>query len=207
MKNVIIREAKFFLITLLLYSLHSCMSLNDSWIDLGSGYTYHSDGKWKSIVPKSGYNNTAIYSEVLNYRYDDKFIIAIQKPDYDYYIRFVGSDWATRYHIYCRYLKDSVSNKFKQETTPFIRKSIKEDSSLYKTLKKSGLTDQTSDSDRIKIEYTLDTLFHCDSFYIKLFSSAENYWIIDKDNNIRYGPMTKSEFDKLVQKMKIDLKF
>ena len=61
------------------------MTLNDSWIDLGDGYTYHDDGKWKSIYPNQGYYNTEIYSMIIDYSNGDNYIIAKQDPDYEYY--------------------------------------------------------------------------------------------------------------------------
>ena len=184
----------------------SCMTLNDNWVDLGDNYTFHADGKWKSIYPASGYFDTHIYSEVKDYKFDDKFIIAKQKPDYEHHLEFIESNYSVRFAIYSNFLKDSTSKTFIDETTPFIRKSIKADSSIYRILKSKGVTDQNKIDDQNKIKIILDSVFHKDPFYIRLFSSNENYWLIDKDKNIRYGPMTKQEFDNECRQQNIKLK-
>ena len=196
---------KNFTIGLLLIMLSSCLTMNDSWVDLGDNYTYHEDGRWKRIYSSQGYYNTSIYSEIVDYNYNDKYIIAKQIPDYEHHLIFIGSNYFTRYAGYCYFLKDSTSENFKEDTNPFIRKSIKADSSLYELLKSKGVTDQNLISDKEKIEIVLDSIFQVDSFYVKLFSSTENYWIINKDINERYGPLTESEFEMELVNMKIGL--
>ena len=183
------------------------MTLNDSWTDLGDGYTCNVDGKYNSIYPGQGYYNTKIYSTINDYNFNDKYIIARQNPDYEYYKIFTRGDFCTRFAIYSNYLKDSTSKQFMDETTPFIRQSIKVDSSFYKFLKSKGVTDKNTTEDWDKINPILDSIFHSDPFYVKIFSSKENYWIIDKDNNVRFGPMTFSEFDSLRIDKKINLDF
>ena len=185
----------------------SCMTLNDSWVDLGDGYTFHADGKWKSIYPTSGYFDTHIYSQVTDYKFDDKFIIAKQKPDREHHLVFIESNYSVRFAIYSNYLKDSTSKTFMDETTPFIRKAIKSDSTLYKILKAKGTTDQNQIDDQNKIKIILDSVFQADPFYIRLFSSNENYWLINKDKNIRFGPFTKQQFDNECRQQNIKLKF
>ena len=200
-----IRMLKNFMIGLLLIMLNSCLTINDSWIDLGDNYTYHVDGRWKSIYPSQVYYNTAIYSEIVDYNYNDKYIIAKQIPDYEHHLTFIGSNYSTRYAIYCNFLKDSTSENFMEDTNPFIRKSIKADSSLYKLLKSKGVTDQNLIRDRENIKFVLDSTFQVDSFYVKLFTSTANYWIIDKDINERFGPLTESEFEIELKSMNIGL--
>ncbi len=191
----------------LTFLFSSCMTLNDEWVDLGDNYTFHADGKWKSIYPNQSYYPTQIYSQITDYKFDDNFIIAKQKPDKEHYLIFTSSDYSSRYFNYNSYLKDSTSKTFYDETTPFIRQSIKADSSLYKILKSKGITDQNQIDNQEKIKIVLDSVFQADPFYIRLFSSNENYWLIDKDKNIRYGPFTKEEFDNKCRQQNIKLKF
>jgi hypothetical protein len=183
------------------------MTLNDSWTDLGDGYTCHVDGKNCSIRHGQGYIDTKIYSKVEDYSFDDRYVIAKQNPDYEYYKIFTRSDYCTRFAIYSYYLKDSTSQQFMDDTNPFIRQAIRADSSFYKYLKLKGVTDKNSVQDWEIINPILDSVFKTDPFYKKVFASNENYWIIDKDQNIRYGPLTFNEFDKLRDEKRIDLKF
>ncbi len=185
----------------------SCMILNDDWVDLGDNYTFHTDGKWRSIYPNQSYYPTQIYSQITDYKFDDHFIIAKQKPDKEHYLIFTSSDYSSRYIIYNNFLKDSISKTFNDETTPFIRQAIKADSLLYKLLKSKEITDQNQIDDQEKIKIVVDSVFQTDPFYIRLFSSNENYWLIDKEKNIRYGPFTKKEFDNECRKQSIKLKF
>ena len=104
-------------------------------------------------------------------------------------------------------MTDSASKQFLDETTPFIRRSIREDSSFYQLLKSKGVTDKNSIEDWDIINPLLDSIFHSDPFYKKIFSSNENYWIIDKDENKRFGPLTFTEFENLRRDKRIDLKF
>lgn len=201
-----IRKTLFAILGLTLL-LSSCMTLNDSWVDLGDNYTFHADGKWKSIDPSQTYHNTQIYSQVTDYKFDDKYIIAKQKPDYEYYLEFIESDYSTRFAIYSNFLKDSTSKTFIDETTPFIRQAIRADSLLYRLLKSKGVTDQNQIDDQEKIKIVLDSVFHTDPFYIRLFSSSENYWLIDKDNNTRFGPFSKTDFDKECNQRQVKIKF
>jgi len=193
----------FFIILL----LNSCANLNDEWIDLGDNYVCKLDGSTTSIYNKQTYYNTEIHSKITEYKTDEQYIIAKQKPDYKYYKDFVESNYSTRFAIYEDYLKNSGTEEFKKVTNPFIRKSIIADSSFYKLLKSKGVTSKNQIEDMEKIKIILDSVFHYDPFYKKVFSSKENYWIIDKDNNIRFGPFSKTEFEKELKQKKIRLNF
>jgi hypothetical protein len=188
-------------------SIVSCANLNDTHVDLGDGYTYKTDSKYRSIYPNKGYYNTAIYSTILNYDFDNKHIIAKQKPDYQHHKIFIASDLESRYSIYCSFLRDSTSKDFYNETSPVIREAIKADKDLYKLFKSKGITDQNSIGDQEKIQVTVDSVFKHDPFFIKLFSQNENYWIINKDQNLRWGPLSKQEFEKKASELSIKLKF
>ena len=187
--------------------LNSCANLNDEWIDLGNDYVCKIDGDTKSIYNKQTYYKTEIYSKIIDYKFDLKFIIAKQNPDYEYYKNFVRSNYSIRFAIYEDYLKNSKTETFKKETTPFIRKSIIADSLHYKLLKSKGVTSKNKVEDMKKIEIILDSVFKFDPFYKKVFSSKENYWIIDKANNLRFGPFSKNEFEKELTEKNVVLKF
>jgi hypothetical protein len=187
-------------------TLSSCANMNDSSINLGDEYFYSTDSKWKKIWPSNGYYDTAIYSEVTDYNFNNRYIIAKQIPDYEHHRLFIAEDLESRYMIYCSYLKDSTSKTFYNETTPFIRKAISADSTLYRQLKAKHITDQNSIEDKKGIQAVLDSVFHHDPYYIRLLTAKENYWIIDKNINKRIGPLNKSEFDSQCDELRIDIK-
>lgn len=185
----------------------SCMTLNDSWTDLGDNYKFHADGEWASISPSQMYYQTQIYSKVTAYKFDDQYIIAKQTPDREHYLLFTTSDYTSRFIIYSNFLKNSTTKEYIDETTPFVRQAIEADSSLHKLLVTKGVTDQNQINDQEKIRTVVDSVFRNDPFYIRLFSSSDNYWIIEKAKNRRYGPFTKQEFDHECKQQDINLKF
>jgi len=191
---------------ILLLLTSSCLSINDTYTELGKEYTLICDGKWESIH-SNGYYHTEIYSKVTDYSFDKRYIIAKQEPDYEYYKLFVRADFGSRFRIYCNYLKDSTSQFFMEDTTSFGRQAKREDRSLYRLLKSKGVTIQNMPEDWDKIDPVVDSIFKNDPFYIKVFSLKENFWIIDKDNNIRFGPLSFNEFKKLRAEKNIKLKF
>ncbi|MFN3444662.1 MAG: DUF3997 domain-containing protein [Bacteroidia bacterium] len=193
---------KFFCFVLgLTISLSSCDE--PTWLDLGDNYTYYLDGR---IAPVDLYYNTQIYSDITSYSFDDNYIIAKQKPDYKSYKAQVASDYFDHFFIFNRYLLDTTPERFNKENSPFTRQAIKADSNFYKLLKSKGVTDQNSLDDTNIIQTIVDSVFRADTFYIKLFSSTENYWLIDKKKNIRFGPLTKQEFNNKSRELNIKLK-
>lgn len=144
------------------------MTLNDSWTNLGDGYTCHVDGKNCSIRNGQGYIDTKIYSKVEDYSFDERYVIAKQNPDYEYYKIFTRSDYCTRFAIYSNYLQDSTSQQFMDDTNPFIRKAIRADSSFYQYLQLKGVTDENSIQDWGIINSILDSVFK-QTLFIKKF--------------------------------------
>lgn len=192
---------------MLVVSIPSCMTLNDSSTDLGDGYIFHVDGPYNKIFSNKLYHETHIYSRITEYHVNDRFIIARQVPDINHYRIFTRSDYSTRFSIYSNYLKDTASEALSREITPFVRRKIKRDSILFKTLNSKNVTDQNSISDWEKIDVVLDSIFQINPFYVKLFSSAENFWIIDKDLNQRIGPLTIEEFKEQNRMLGTGLEF
>lgn len=193
-------------ISVLILIFMSCANLNDQWIELGDGYVCDIDSYHKSIIPTQIHYDTHIYSKIIDYKFDEKYIIATQEPDYEYYKLFVGSTFSSRISSYEYYLKDGKTKQFFKETTPFVRKAIIADSTFYKKLSSKGITGANLVPDSDKIEIVLDSIFKTDIFYIKMFSSRLNYWIINKDLNIRFGPFTKEEFEQKCKEKQINLR-
>lgn len=197
-----ISDKLFLLVLGLTFSLSSCDE--PTWIDLGDNYTYFLDGR---IAPVDLYYNTQIYSDITSYSFDDNYIIAKQKPNYESYKALVASDYFDRLFIYNLYHLDTTTERFNKENSPFTRQPIKADSTFYKLLKSNGVTDQNSIEDTKILQELVDSVFHVDTFYIKLFSSTENYWLIDKKKNIRFGPYSKQEFENVCKQNNVKLKF
>jgi hypothetical protein len=203
MKNI---NVKYYILGLISI-FFSCANMNDEWIELGDEYVCKIDSHYKSIIPTNTYFDTHIYSKITDYKFDSIYIIAKQEPDFEYYKSCIESEYSTRFSIYENFLKEGKTKEFKKITTPHIRKAIITDSSFYKNLKSKGITSENQIADMDKIKIILDSVFTTDKFYKKIFTSKLNYWIINKDKNIRFGPFTKSEFENKCKEKRIKLKF
>lgn len=176
---------------------------NNKSIDLGNDYAIRDN---KCIVPTNLYTDTEIYSKVVDYKFNDKFIIAKQNPKISSYKKLVREDLRTRLMIYDGFLKERNDKDYEKTTTPNIVKSIKSDSLIYHRFKKSGLKGNYYDKD-LKIDKVVDSILKNDIFYKKILSNKINYWIINKLENTRFGPFTRIEFENELKLKNINLKF
>ena len=191
-----------FSILILLFIFNSCGIFNRNTKDLGNDYSFNYD---KCIVPRNLFNKTAIYQKIVRYNFNDEFIIVKQKPNKSKFKRMISSDLLTRCMIHEGYLKEGNDKEYKKITTPYIIQCIKGDSLLYFRLKKNGFKNDYEKSDLKIINTATDSIFDNDNYYKKIFSSKVNYWIIDKNKNIRFGPFNKTEFENEIIKKKIEL--
>ncbi len=78
---------------------------------------------------KVSYRNK-IYPEVTDYAYDDKFIVAEQRPSKEAFISSLGSDFLERYETYLMYKKNPeiLNDPFYSK----LRGVVEKDSLLYK---------------------------------------------------------------------------
>jgi hypothetical protein len=132
-----------------------------------------------------------IYPRVTDYAFNEKFIIAEQKPDAEKTIPELGHDLLTRYEKYNLYkrnndiIKDSFYKKYKGV--------IEKDSLFYKEFVRYGGTANESKNRAVGINIAEDLLKY-DSAYFRIFNSKLNYWIIDHVSDSLIGPLTKQEY-------------
>ncbi|REG88769.1 hypothetical protein C8P67_1289 [Flavobacterium aquicola] len=176
---------------------------NNKSIDLGSDYVIRDN---KCIVPTNLYTDTEIYSKVIDYKFNDKFIIAKQTPKISSYKKLVREDLRTRLIIYDGFLKERNDKDYEKITTPSIVNSIKSDSLIYYRFKKNGLKENYYDKN-LKIEEVVDSILKNDMFYKKILRNKINYWIINKLDNTRFGPFTRIEFENELKIKNINLQF
>ena len=171
-------------------------------IDLGNDYSMRD----KTIVPRNLFTGTEIYSKVVEYKFNEKFIIAKQKPKVSSYKKLLKENLITRLRIYDSFLKERNDKDYKEITTPQIIRAIKSDSLIYYQFKERGLKENYYDKS-LKTESVVDSILQNDLFYKKIFRSKVNYWIINKLENTRFGPFTKIEFENELKLENINLKF
>ena len=123
-------------------------------IDLGNDYTLRDN----TIVPVNGYTDTEIYSKIIEYKFNEKFIIAKQKPKISKYRKLVKEDLIIRLMIYDGFLEEGNTKEYENITTPEIINAIKSDSLIYYQIKKRGLNKNYYDKS-LKIENLVDSIF------------------------------------------------
>ena len=188
-----------------IFFINSIFSSHNQSVELIFDYAYRKDEK--SIVPRNLYTDTEVYPKILEYKSNSKFIIVKQKPKISKYQKIVYDNLITRCMIYDGYLKERNNKNYAEITTPYIIKSIKADSLLYCRLKKKGLTENYNEKDLENIRIASDSIVKNDPFYKQIFAEKINYWIIDAENNIRFGPYNKNEFEKEIEVKNISLTF
>ncbi len=72
-------------IIILLILIYSCGGISDSTTELSNGYYYASESANENIIVRHGYKNGDRYipCNVIEYKYDDDYIIAKQLPSPD----------------------------------------------------------------------------------------------------------------------------
>ena len=183
MKNVIT-----IIVLLLLYSCTGTdyreISGNSTFV-AGGGLLYISSNH--AIL-----HRTTIYPDVVDYSYNDDYIIAKQVPDKKDYISFLGEDLYSIYGAYANYIKDTAAY-IKQNGIEFKGK-IEGDSTIYNIFKERGVTRDNSIQDIQQSESIAKYLIEHDPYHQKVFANDTNYWIIYNPQDTLFGPMTKEEY-------------
>lgn len=167
--------------------MSSCANLGDSSTQLGNGYSYQVDGGFRWI----GSDHTMkdrIYSNVIDYAFNDAFIIAIQEPSIKGYTELLSQDLFYRYSFI---LTSKDTSNYEINTRRFLRSYMWEDSGIHKRMLKIMQNNQSTVLDVMPVA---DSILKNDPFYHELFLKKQNYWIIDKRNNEVLGPFNKYEF-------------
>jgi hypothetical protein len=181
---------------LTLFMLVSC---NDG-SDLGNKYYYLPDYEaldigyaYGSMVYKSEnknhFNNVLIYSEIERINYNDKYILAIQKPNKSLIIKRIKDDLELWNNYYSENKKDSLV------------------SLVHKKMLLSNIHKLVGSNKTEKLNITADSIFNNEIFYKKMFQNKSNYYIIQKANDSIFGPLTLKKFDAIKKKKSIDLDF
>ena len=187
MRNITIIIAVFLLI--------SC-NMSDYSEDLVGGYTFSHEGKDYNTI--FGGNHT-IYPNVLEYAFNDDFILVCQKPNKSLYLSWLASDLSCDYGCYNSYLKDSVSEKYSKS-----RYEILADSTIHKIFKHRNISFENTSEDIKKGEEIADSIIQNNPMHKKIFSLDKVFWIIKIKGDLLFGPFSKNEFKEKRKILKID---
>jgi hypothetical protein len=183
------KRCSFFLISFLIYA---CSGIGDSSEKLGGAYVYSDTGGDMEQIYQAnlGYNNN-IYPKVIDYAFDDNFILALQEPHKKAFKSVFAFDLRNRFIRY------GSSVKSKNDSVAIWADDL--DVSLLK----GRISMDNTESDMITSEMIVDSLINANPYYQKIFASKRNYWIIVKSTDQLFGPYSREEYLNKRNELKI----
>jgi len=183
---------KFFSYTLTFLFFLSCTNKKVDYYFLDKDESADIGYPYGSIIYKSSkknyFENILIYSDINQVEFGQKYIIVNQHPNKELMLKKMEDDFNIWSNYYSENKKDSIVN------LSFSKISLKE---IFKL----------GEANNKKFIKVADSILLNDRFNKIIFSNKENYYIIDKEKDKMYGPLTFSEFRKLKTSLKITLDF
>lgn len=184
----------FILFTLLL--MVNCSDMEK----LGNDYYYLPDYEsldigypYGSLVYKSEQQNhfdsIIIFSDIKAVNYDNSYIIVSQMPNRNLILKNVKDNLNTWNDFYAENNKDSLVEL------------------CHKKIKLKEIHHLINKSDSLRINQIADSIFNDNLYYKKIFKNKYNYYIIQKNKDSVFGPLTLTEFRVLKSKKKMALDF
>ena len=177
--------------------------MGDQTRALSGGYIYRVDGSMRYVLPDHIFHE-GIYPDVIAYSFDDNFILILQKPSRKHVINFLAQDILTRYLVL--YHAGEIEDLKPGEKEILVNGYI-QDSSFYSMLNDVFSPNNTAEDIRKSTEIAKE-LLDKNPYYTSLLEKELSYWIIDHSSGIKFGPLTREEFESQSIRLKIpeDLK-
>lgn len=180
----------FGVISAFLLVVASCANLGDSATDLGNGYVYRVDGdqRW---IRAGDIMQDGVYPNVIDYKFNNDFIIVIQEPTVKGYKRFLAQDLRYKYESIIYKTDTSKSDAYEEK---FLKSHLWTDSSIHARVAKEMKPDNQASFERLDL--IADSLVKFDSYIKRDLVRKRNYWIILKKKNIVLGPYSKLQYQR-----------
>ena len=183
-------------IIIILFTLLSC---NDG-TDLGNDYFYLPDYEAVDIgyaygtmiyksESKDHFDKIIICSDVKKINFDSKYALILQKPNKKLLIKHLVDDLIIWNNYFIEMKKDSLVDLG------------------HKKMLLRDIHRLVENNEAKKLNTTADSIIDKDVYYQKMFKNKENYYIIQKNKDSIYGPLSVKEFEVIKKKKKIDLDF
>ena len=169
--------------------LCKCHAQIDADGDLGGGYSFNADGGMSWISGGNVYED-GIPGNIISFGHDHDYIIATQSPSKAYYHYFFPEDIIYRYRFLL--YKEEISlhpNAYHQR---FMNSKWWLDTELKTKITKHISADNYNNIE--EITRIVDSLVIHDPAYQKIFSSKVNYWILVKQGNQVFGPLSHQQY-------------
>ena len=167
--------------------------MSDYSEDIGGGYTFEHESKSDNFI----LGGHEVWPDVVSCNFNNRYVIAKQKPDKTSSISLMTSELSAKYIMYNNYITDS---NYRKEVKELANKIIS-DSTVYNLLLSKGVSFRNTLEDKNKIDIISDSIFRNNPYYKKYFSDTVNYWIINKKEELIFGPFTKEEYLKKKQEI------
>ena len=192
------------IITFLVAAITGCGNINDYSENLGDGYTFvHSGGNSRYIRPDNIYKNAVVYSDVIDFVYDDSYVIVAQNPNRESHKTSLAADLGAKYQTYLNSISDPTF--LITEKSEHLESLILKDSIIYNSFLEKGISPNNTRADQIIMEGIADSILTNDESYKGIFHRNVNYWIISKANDILYGPYSWREMESKRKALEIDI--
>lgn len=198
MKIMKVKDSIFFLAIVTILVTSSCANLGDSSTELGNGYRYRVDGsnRW---ISSDHVMNERVYSNVLDYAFNEHFILVLQKPSFDGYLELLSEDLLYRYSFV---VDNKDKSKYDENEKRFLKSHLWTDSCINRNVLRKILPNNQSTI--LDLSAIADSILKNDPIYQNAFLRKENYWIIKKDTYSVLGPFSKTEYTKTKNDLRID---
>lgn len=184
---------KKFLIVFFLVILLSCNERN-----LGNNYYYLPDYESKEYFTRkfiyksfdeNVFDEIIVYPNVIKFEYDKKYIISLQQPNKFLMLKRIKENLELWDNYYIENKKDSLV------------------SIVHKKILLSEIHSILGNRKMEKLNMVSDSIFINDIYFKKMFRNKYNYYIINKENDSIFGPLTLNEFEILKKEKNINLEF
>jgi hypothetical protein len=140
-----------------------------------------------------------VYSNVLNYAFDENFILVLQEPSFKGYLELLSEDLLSRYSFI---IDNKDKSKYDENEKRFLKSHLWTDSCINRNVLRKILPNNQSTI--LDLSAIADSILKNDPIYRRALSSKENYWIIQKDTYTVLGPLSKTEYTKTKNDLRID---
>ena len=172
--------------------VNSCQGLNDQYVELSNEYWYRSTSETRKVIESRvlAYHNK-VYPKVIDYSFNNDFIIAEQKPQFDATITEMGEDLFRRFEHYRMYKNDT--NILNTDFYKKLRGIVEKDSNLYNTFISMHASDNELENRKIAVILAERKVKSIDFNRITNNTNV-NFWIVVHSNNSLIGPFTKTQY-------------
>ena len=184
---------KALLIVVLFLITLSC-NMSDYSEELSGDYTFIHEGQDYNFI----IGRNEIYANVVDYKFDDNYIVVCQVPNRSMYLSNFASTLSGKYSTYYSYLKDSTTEKYYRSRNEILRDTV-----IPRIFKNRKISFQNTSEDIQKQEEIADSIIQNDSFHVKVFSLKKVYWIIKVKSNNLIGPLSYAEYKQKKQEFNL----